>query len=265
LATDDWKMNYLLAVGTLWWREIIRFVRQRNRIVGALGTPLVFWLLLGSGFGSSFRSQVPGGEAYLEYSFPGVLILILLFTAIFSTISIIEDRQLGFLQAVLVAPIPRSAITLGKILGGTTLALLQALIFLLLAPAVGISLDSVKIAAITGTLILVAFALTATGFFIAWGMDSTQGFHAIMNLLLMPMWMLSGSLFPAAGAPGWIKTIVSLNPLSYGVAALRRILYWQAPPSPDLPSMLVCITVTLLFGTAAFAATTWIATRPARS
>jgi ABC-2 type transport system permease protein len=193
------------------------------------------------------------------------LILILLFTAIFSTISIIEDRQLGFLQAVLVAPIPRSAITLGKILGGTTLALLQALLFLLLAPAVGISLDPAKVAAVAGILLLVAFALTATGFFIAWRMDSTQGFHAIMNLLLMPMWMLSGSLFPAAGAPLWMEIIITLNPLSYGVAALRRVLYWEAPPSAEMPALYLCLVVTTLFGAAAFAATTWLAGRPSRS
>jgi ABC-2 type transport system permease protein len=253
-----------LAVATLWRREIVRFLRQRNRIVGALGTPLVFWLLFGSGFGSSFRSQVLGGDAYLEYSYPGVLILILLFTAIFSTISIIEDRQLGFLQAVLVAPIPRSAITLGKILGGTTLALVQAWLFLLLAPAVGISLDPGKMAAITGTLLLVAFALTAMGFFIAWRMESTQGFHAIMNLVLLPMWMLSGALFPAAGAPLWIEMIITLNPLSYGVAALRRILYWEVPSSPEIPSMYLCLGVTVLFGAAAFAATTWTANQTSR-
>src|SRR6266516_4883906 len=130
-------MAYLLAVTTLWRREIVRFLRQRNRIVGALGTPLVFWLLIGSGLGSSFRSSgFPGGERYLEYSFPGTLALILLFTSIFSTISIIEERQTGFLQSVLVAPVRRSAITLGKVLGSSSLALVQALIFLTLAPTV---------------------------------------------------------------------------------------------------------------------------------
>ena len=131
-------MGFLLSVVTLWRREVVRFVRQRNRIVGALGTPLVFWLLIGSGLGSSFRSSgAPGGENYLEYSFPGTLALILLFTSIFSTISIIEDRQAGFLQSVVVAPVRRSAITLGKVLGASTLALLQALLFLALAPTVG--------------------------------------------------------------------------------------------------------------------------------
>jgi len=256
-------MKYLLAVGTLWLREVVRFVRQRNRIVGALGTPLVFWLIIGSGLGSSFKAGTLGGEHYLEYSFPGTLALILLFTSIFSTISIIEDRQVGFLQSVLVAPVPRSAITLGKILGGTTLAMLQALIFLLLAPTVGIRLSPEIIASLTGILFLVAFALTALGFLIAWRMDSTQGFHAIMNLLLIPMWLLSGSFFPASGAPKWIRIIIHANPLTYGVGAIRRVLYLESPRDAlDLPSLSVCLVVSLIFGTIAFLAATIIASRP---
>ena len=258
-------MRYALAVWTLWLREIVRFVRQRHRIVGALGTPLVFWLIIGSGLGSSFRSGTLGGEHYLEYSFPGTLALILLFTSIFSTISIIEDRQVGFLQSVLVAPVRRSAITLGKILGGTTLAVLQALVFLLLAPTVGISLTPAKLLALTGMLVLVGFALTAVGFLIAWRMDSTQGFHAIMNLLLIPMWLLSGSFFPASGAPRWIRAIISANPLTYGVGAVRRILYMGSSKAVmDVPSLAACVAISVLFGIAAFTATTYVATRPVR-
>ncbi len=253
-------MKYVLAVGTLWSREVVRFLRQRNRIVGALGTPLVFWLIIGSGLGSSFRSGSLGGEHYLEYSFPGTLALILLFTSIFSTISIIDDRQAGFLQSVLVAPVPRSAITLGKILGGASLALIQALIFLALAPTVGISLSFEKLAALSGILFIVAFALTALGFLIAWRMDSTQGFHAIMNLLLMPMWLLSGSFFPSSGAPAWIRMIIHANPLTYGVGAVRRVLYLESSSAAfDLPSLTTCLGVSLLFGTVMFAATTLVA------
>jgi ABC-2 type transport system permease protein len=256
--------DYLWATGTLWWREVVRFLRQRHRIVGALATPLVFWLIIGGGLGSSFRSNTLGGEGYLEYSFPGALVLILLFTAIFSTISIIEDRQLGFLQAVLAAPVARSAITLGKVLGGTTLALLQALIFLLLAPLTGIPLSLEKVAALSALMFLVGFGLTSLGLLIAWSMDSTQGFHAIMNLLLIPMWLLSGSFFPASGAPTWIRWIIRVNPLTYGVAAVRRVLYLEVARSPaDLPSLPVSIGITLAFGAALFAAVSWLAARPA--
>jgi ABC-2 type transport system permease protein len=257
-------LNLLLPAGTLWWREVVRFLRQRNRIVGALGTPLVFWLIIGSGLGGSFRSNTLGGERYLEYSFPGTLALILLFTSIFSTISIIEDRQAGLLQSVLVAPVSRAASTLGKILAGTTLALMQALLFLLLAPLVGIGLTVGKFVAAAGVLFLVGFALTGVGFLIAWRMDSTQGFHAIMNLLLIPMWMLSGSFFPASGAPGWIRALIHANPLTYGVGAIRRILYLgEIQTGMDVPSLSTCILVSALFGLIAFGATTFLAARTA--
>src|SRR5687767_2816789 len=119
-------------------RELVRFLRQRHRVMGALATPVVFWLLIGGGMGRSFSAGGPGGSNYLQYFFPGTVVMILLFTAIFSTISIIEDRREGFLQSVLVAPVPRMAIVLGKVLGGTVLAFGQGLLFLLLAPLVGV-------------------------------------------------------------------------------------------------------------------------------
>src|SRR5688500_1029719 len=140
------------------------------------------------------------GDSYIRYFFPGTLVMILLFTAIFSTISIIEDRREGFLQSVLVAPVPRSGIVLGKVLGGTVLAAGQGLLFLLLAPLVGFHFSILSILAAVGVMLLLAFALTALGFCIAWRMNSTQGFHAIMNLFLMPMWFLSGALFPVDNA-----------------------------------------------------------------
>jgi len=254
-------MNFLLAVYTLWRREIVRFLRQRSRLIGALATPFVIWFLIGSGLASSFRSSTQGeSESYLQYSFAGILALIVMFTSIFSTISIIEDRQEGFLQSVLVAPVSRFAITLGKILGGTTLALIQALLFLLLAPTVGISLSVQNVLALIATLFLVGFALTALGFFFAWRMNSIQGFHAIMNLVLMPMWLLSGAFFPSAGAPAWLRAIILVNPLTYGVAGLRRALYLDAPGmAKDLPSLAVCASITILFGLLAFGATTWAA------
>lgn len=255
-------MNYLLAVGTLWWREIVRFLRERHRVVGALGTPVVFWIIIGSGLGTSFRAAGPGGSHYLEYSFPGMLSLILLFTAIFSTISVIEDRQTGFLQAVLVAPVPRSAITLGKILGGTTLALIQALVFLLLSPLVGIPLNAWNLVLLTAVLVVVAFSLTSIGFLLAWRLDSTQGFHAVMNLLLMPMWMLSGAFFPPSGAPAWIRGVIFANPLTYGVGAIRQLLYYGSAERVPGPSLMTCVTVSVLFAAGAFALTAKAVSQP---
>jgi ABC-2 type transport system permease protein len=178
--------------------------------------------------GHSFSggNSAAGGqpEGYMQYFFPGTVLMILLFTAIFSTISVIEDRREGFLQSVLVAPVSRMAIVLGKILGGTVLATGQGFIFLLLAPTVGIHLTIGSVLAAVGIMLIVSFALTALGLCIAWRMSSTQGFHAIMNLFLMPMWFLSGALFPARGAMGGLSVIMRLNPLSYGLSAVRTVL-----------------------------------------
>ena len=248
--------NFLLAAVSLWRREMVRFFRQRSRIVGALGSPLVFWLLLGSGVGSSFRFGAANEGAsmgYLEYFFPGTVVLILLFTSIFSTISIIEDRKEGFLQSVLVAPIPRSAFVLGKLLGGTTLAVMQGVLFMLLAPLVNIPFSAIPAA--LGMLALVAFGLTALGYIIAWKMDSTQGFHAIMNLFLIPMWLLSGSVFPAAGAPGWLKWVILMNPLTYGLAAVRSSIYGvQRAAAMNLPSFGISLAVSVVFAGSLFVA-----------
>lgn len=245
----------LLATYSLWARDIVRFYRQRSRIVGALGTPIVFWLLLGSGLGSSFRVSADASVNYLEYFYPGTLALIILFTAIFSTISLIEDRSEGFLQGVLVAPVPRAAIVMGKILGGTTLAALQAVLFLALAPVAGVELSAGALPLLALVIIALAFALTGLGFLIAWWLDSTQGFHAIMNLFLVPMWLLSGAVFPAEGAAGWIRAIMWANPMTYGVSALRAVLEGSAAAAAaGLPSLLTSVVVVLAFGGVTMAA-----------
>ena len=216
----------LLPAFTLWWREIVRFYRQRTRVIGVIASPLVFWLVIGSGFGTSFRSgESAGQQHYLDYFYPGALIMIVLFTSIFTMMSVIEDRKEGFLLSVLVAPVSRSAIVLGKVLGGTTLATVQGLIFLALGPFLGIHLSFTHFLLVVLTVFLVSFALTALGFAIAWPMDSTQAFHAIINLFLIPLWLLSGALFPLAGASGWIRVLMRINPLTYGVEALRSLLY----------------------------------------
>ncbi|OYW19525.1 MAG: ABC transporter, partial [Planctomycetales bacterium 12-60-4] len=172
-----------LPVLSLAQRELVRFLRQRTRIVGALGQPLIFWILFGAGLQGSF--QGPGGVTYQEYFFAGVAVMIILFTAIFSTISIIEDRREGFLQGVLVAPIPRLAIVLGKLCGGTVLAVAQTLLFLLigpllavagLSPAIETGLNLSNCVPVLGWLTLLGFTLTGLGFVIAWPMDSTHGF-----------------------------------------------------------------------------------------
>jgi ABC-2 type transport system permease protein len=247
---------FALPMMTLWWREMVRFFRQRTRLVGACAQPLLFWILLGAGFSASFRpAGSPPGVSYAEYSYPGIIALVLLFTAVFATISTVEDRRQGFLQAVLVAPVSRANIVLGQALGGTTLAVLQGMLFLPLAPAVGIPLTTLSVLTAVAVMFLVAFALTSLGLVIAWRMESIQGFHAIMNLVLIPIWLLSGAFFPAAGAPGWLRWAMTLDPLTYGVAALRHCLYLGRPTLVgDVPALLPSLVVTVLFGAGTFAA-----------
>ncbi len=253
----------LSATSALVRREIVRFARERTRVFGALVQPLLFWGMFGAGLRSSFRPPV-GDDAvgYSEYLFPGTVVLILLFTAIFSTISLIEDRREGFLQGVLVAPIPRAVVVFGKILGGTLLALMQGLLVLACGPLVGVRLSITTVGLSLAILALLAFTLTALSFCIAWRMESTQGFHAIMTIFLMPLWLLSGAFFPAAGSPVWLSRVMSFNPLTYGVAAFRHALY---PPGAalrqEIPAVALSVGVTLLFGAVATTAALLLARR----
>ncbi len=255
--------NVFLAVWSLASREMIRFARQRTRVIGALGQPVLFWILFGAGLHGSFQppAWAPRDMTYQQYFFPGVAVLIVLFTAIFSTISIIEDRREGFLQGVLVAPVSRLSIVLGKLCGGAALAVVQAGLFLALAPFLGLPISLAMAIEVLGFLTILAFAMTALGFAIAWPLDSTQGFHAIMSVFLLPMWLLSGAFFPA-GESGWLSWVIRANPLTYGVAGLRRLLYaGRLSLAAGLPAMTVCIAVTIIFCATCIAISVWLANR----
>ncbi|TPW04142.1 MAG: antibiotic transport system permease protein [bacterium] len=174
--------------------------------------------------------------------------MIVLFTAIFSTISVIDDRREGFLQSVLAAPISRLTVAGGKLAGGSILAIGQAAFFLLLAPIGHVPLTLFGSLAALGALAVLAVALTGLGFLIAWVMESTQGFHAIMNLVLLPLWMLSGSAFPLAGAVGWLRMMMMANPVTYGVALVRRLLDPAAAATTvGLPGIGISWIVTIVF------------------
>src|SRR5271165_2533538 len=249
----------LLPAFTLWWREIVRFYRQKSRVIGVLASPLVFWVVIGSGFGTSFRSgSGQGQQHYMDYFYPGALSMIVLFTSIFTMMSVIEDRKEGFLLSVLVAPVPRSAIVLGKVLGGTTLAAIQGMIFLIFAPFTGVHFNVLQVLLVAVVIFLVSFALTALGFAIAWPMDSTSAFHGIINLFLIPLWLLSGALFPLSGASGWIRVLMYMNPLTYGVEALRDLLYPGMVTQFPLPS---AIATLLLFSLVMFGLAFYMANR----
>jgi ABC-2 type transport system permease protein len=247
------RPGLMLPAISLCRRELVRFLRQRHRIIGALGTPIVFWLLLGLGMGRSFNGiGVPGGESYLKFFFPGTVLMILLFTAIFSTISIIEDRREGFLQSVLVAPVSRMSIVLGKILGGAALAFVQGLIFLALAPLVGLHVTAGGFVEACVMMFIISFALTGLGFCIAWRMSSTQGFHAIMNLFLMPLWFLSGAIFTPKTAWVGLGWVMRFNPLSYGLAGLQRAVFSDTSSLSALPGWPTILAVSIAFAAAMF-------------
>jgi daunorubicin resistance ABC transporter membrane protein len=237
------------AIGVLWRRDLVRFFRQPSRLVGALAQPVLFWGIIGSGMAATFR--LPGSsEGYLRYFFPGVVLMVVLFAAIFTTLSVIEDRHAGFLQAVLAGPASRGAVVVGKVLGSSSVALSQAALFLLLAPAAGFHLLSVNWPVLLAALALAAIGLAALGFAVAWLVDNVQGYHAIQMTLLVPLWIVSGAMFPASPDHPVLGAVMRANPIAYAVSATRRAL-----GGPDAPGALPGSTGRDLLVLVAFAAT----------
>lgn len=206
-------------------REFTRFIRQPQRVVGTVAQPLLFWLFLGAGFGGSFRPAGMENVTYLEYFYPGVMLMMMLFASIFSSITIIEDRDAGFLQGVLVAPVSRLGIVLGKVLGATSIAMIQTLIFTVAAPFLGLHLGAGALVLLLMGFLLTGIGFSALGFLLAWGMKSTSAFHAVMMVFLMPLWMLSGALFPIGNVPGWMKAVMLANPVSHALVIIRAPFY----------------------------------------
>ena len=211
------------AAGVVWKRELLRFFRNRLRLVTSLVQPIFFLLVLGTGFASLAPSG--GGVNFKTFMFPGILAMTVLFTALFSAISIVWDREFGFLREMLVAPVHRGAIVVGKCAGGATTAVIQGAIMLLLAGLVGVPYSPVLLLTLLAEMILLAFALTALGVLLASRMKEIQSFQAIMQFVVMPMFFLSGALFPPTGLPAWLATLTRLDPLSYGVDPMRRAVF----------------------------------------
>ena len=247
------KVSFTRVVQSLAWRELARFFRQRNRVIGAIGTPLFMWLLFGLGLDRSFSvaTSADTHTSFLEYYFPGSLVLLLMFTAIYTTISVIEDRQVGFLQGVLVAPVSRHAMVAGKVLGGSLIAMLQGVLFLAAALFLDVSWSVSQFATLVGVLFIASMMMTCVGFSFAWRMESTQGFHAIMNLVLMPMWLLSGAFFPVPVlgtgqlSQEVLHWVMKFNPLTHVVALVRDLMYEDRLSEVDfwVPSLTVSILV----------------------
>lgn len=240
----------LNVIYQLWKREILKFTRQIGRIIGSIGQPLLLWILLGSGIGSTFQMKNnPDHIGFMEYFFPGILLMILLFTVIFSTISIIEDRQEGLLRTVLIAPVSRSSIVMGLTAGGITVALVQGILLIGLIPFMDLSLSVPRFFYLVGIMLLISFGISCLGFFMAWLFETTQAYHGVMNFLLIPMWLLSGAVFPVQDLPNWLSMIMKLNPVTYGLEALRASFYpnLTLPPGLQHQSLAVNISVFVVF------------------
>jgi len=217
------------AIYIVWWRDVLRYWRDRARVGASLAQPLLYLVIFGTGLASSLgggfgASAGATGISYIQFIYPGVISMSVLFTAIFGAMSIVWDREFGFMRELLVAPIDRSAIAIGKTLGGATQAMIQGLILLVLAPFVGVYLDPLVLLELVVLVFVLAFGLSAMGVALASGMRSMQGFQMVMNFLMMPMFFLSGALFPLVGLPGWMTVLTRLDPASYGIDPIRRVL-----------------------------------------
>ncbi len=227
----------------LWFRDLKRFRRQPMRIFAALGQPLVFWLVIGSGLASTFK--IPDLEVgYMEYFFPGVIMLVLLFASIFASVSVIDDRHQGFLQAVLAGPGSRTALVWGKCLGSASVALIQGGLFFALTPLAGFPFSEIDWPLLMAASVLASLGLTALGFAVSWILDNVQAYHAVQMMLLIPLWVVSGAMFPPVH--GIYAVVMRLNPVAYGVSAVRHALYGGLAPAQMTISQMPWVEVAVV-------------------
>ncbi|MDP8219346.1 MAG: ABC transporter permease [Candidatus Theseobacter exili] len=223
-------MKELTGVYVIWLRDIKRFFRDRPRIIGSMAQPAIFLFILGTGVASSFKmfGGGNGDRGFLPFMFPGIIGMTVLFTSFFSAVSIIWDREFGFLKEILVSPISRTSIVVGKILGGSTIAMTQGSIILIFAPFLKIPITFSSVLKLIPIMFLTAACISSLGIVLASKLKTMQSFQVITNFMLMPMFFLSGALFPLANVPKWMAYISKINPLSYGVDAMRFVLLRDA-------------------------------------
>jgi ABC-2 type transport system permease protein len=225
-------MNNLRGIYTIWYRDLLRFWRDKMRMVISLAFPLLFLIVFGSGLSGSMGMLAPGID-FSKFMFPGIIGMTVLMTSFMSGVSVVWDREFGFLREVLVAPISRVAVAAGKTLGGATIALIQGIIILLFAPLFGVSFPAEILPLLIPVMFLVACALSAMGIFLASRIKSMEAHQAVMQLLVFPMVFLSGIFFPVNNLPQWMSVLVKLNPATYGVDPIRQLVL-GAEPSASL-------------------------------
>ncbi len=255
--------HHLKTFYTIWSRDVIRFSRNRGRIVASMATPLLFLFVFGAGLGPAMAPMAGGNIGFEQFMFPGIIAMTVLFTAVFSAVSIVWDREFGFLKVVMVAPVSRRVVALGKVAGGSTLAMFQGLFILILAPFLGISISFEQAVYLLLLMLLLAAVMSAFGILIAARQRSMEGFQVIMNFIMMPMLFLSGAFFPLTGVPVWMEVLANFNPVSYGVDPLRQVALRESVPEMFMEAMslhpiAVDVAVMLAFGVAFLVPAIWL-------
>jgi len=224
IAGGTWRDD-LRGMRMVWRRELIRFGRNRPRILTSMAQPVLFLFVLGTGLSPIIRTGIGAHVDFRTFMFPGVIAMTILFTAIFSAVSIVWDREFGFLREMLVAPVRRGALIAGKTLGGATVATLQGVIMLVLAGLVHVPYSPVLLVSLVGEMVLTALVLTSFGVLLAARMDQVESFQVVMQLFVLPMFFLSGAVFPLSQLPPWLAALTKIDPLTYAVDPMRRNVF----------------------------------------
>ncbi len=251
---------------TIWYRDVLRYVRDRARLVTSLAQPLLFLFVFGDGLSSAMTNLGGGHLDFKQFMFPGILGMTVLFTSIFSAVSIVWDREFGFFKEVMVAPVSRVAVALGKVAGGSTIAMFQGAIILILAPFIGIHMTLGQIIVLLALMLLLAGVMTSLGILIAARQRTMEGFQMIMNFLLMPMFFLSGAFFPLNNVPLWMEWLSKVDPVTYGVDPLRQVILRESVPAMVLEMIRLHpirtdVLIMLGFGLAFIVPAVWLFSR----
>ncbi len=220
------------AITAIWHRDVIKSLRDKAQLIGALSLPILLLIIFGGGMGGAIKSLIEGAGIsgpivdfdFIKFMFPGIVAMTIFNTAVISALSVVQDREFGYLREMLVSPISRYSIVIGKVLGGSTTAVIQGLIILIAAPFVGIAIKPVMILKLLPGMLVLAFTVSALSLLVASFVKTSQGFHTALSMLILPMLFLSGSLFPLSGSPAWMSFLVKLNPVTYGVDMFKKIL-----------------------------------------
>ena len=224
-------MNNLLGIYIIWYRDLLRFWQDKMRMVTSVIFPLLFLFVFGSGLSS--RMGMLGEDIdFAQFMFPGVIGMSVLMSSFMGGVSVVWDREFGFLKEVLIAPINRASVTIGKALGSSTIAMIQGIIILLFAPLIGVTLSVKTVLLLLPLMLLLSISISSMGILLATRIRSMEAFQAVTQMLMFPMMFLSGIFFPVQGLPSWMNVLVKINPATYGIAPIRQVMLGGGPESP---------------------------------